>query len=403
MTSIILFVLLVLFGGAIAHSASTPPQRKHFFQQLERLRRRLVEAAPLRDPQIASFWTLLRERTPWAPLTPALAGLYLIVFVLMLFSAGPVSSTDTIIGWGGSFGPRTTHGEWWRLLTTMFVHASLLHVVMNVIGLLAVGLVLERLVGPLSFGVVYAAAGLSSTALGLEASPTGMTVGASGAIFGLYGLMLTVVGRGVFRRSTVKVPLAVARYVVPVGAVFGLYSFSTDWIASGPELTAFVLGGLSGVVLARGIGEEPAPAMFSVPIMAGALAMVVVTVMPLNGMTDVRPAIQQLVTAEQKMSARYQRATSQFLDGHINVAALAGVIDREILPELQTQQSRFAALQHVPDEQKPLLSGAQQYLQMRDESWRTRSKALNVGSESMLKQAERSEMAATEALRQIQQ
>jgi len=102
------------------------------------------------------------------------------------------------------------------------------------------------------------------------------------------------------------------------------------------------------------------------------------------------------------MSARYQRATNQFINGHITAAALAAVIDREILPEVQTLHVHFASLQHVPDEQKPLLAAAQKYVRLRDESWRTRSKGLNVGSVDMLRQAERSEMAAHDTLREIE-
>jgi len=127
-----------------------------------------------------------------------------------------------------------------------------------------------------------------------------------------------------------------------------------------------------------------------------------VTVWPLSGMTDVRPEVQQLVTTEQKTAARYQRATNRFINGYITADALAAVIDREILPELQTLHVRFASLQHVPDEQRPLLAAAQKYLQLRDESWRTRSKGLDIGDVDMLRQAERSEMAANAALKEIE-
>lgn len=401
MAAVFLIVLLVLAVGCVAYGASNPPERKRFLEHAVRLRRRLVDAAPLRDADIAACWTLLRQRTRWAPLTPALVGLNVVVYALMVSSADAINSSDTLIAWGGSFGPRTTNGEWWRLATTLFVHVSALHLFVDVAGLLAVGLVLERLVGPLPFAVVYAASGLSSTALGLEASPTGVTVGASGAIFGLYGLMLTVAARSVLHRSMVKIPFAVARYVAPAAMLFALYSLATIWVASGPELSALVIGCLSGLLVGRGIGEQRAPAMLSVPIAAGALAMVVVTVQPLNGMTDVRPEMLRLVAEEHEMAARYQRATKQFLGGHITADALAAVIDREILPRMKVQRVRVAALQHVPVEQQPLLTAANKYLDQRDESWRARAKGLSIGSERLLKQAERSEIAANETLREL--
>ena len=128
----------------------------------------------------------------------------------MLFGTGAAGTPDHLIAWGGSFGPRTTNGEWWRLVTTMFVHVSVLHLFADLAGLVAVGVVLERLVGPLAFAAVDVAAGVSSSALGLIGSPFGVSVGASANIRP-DGLLLAAVMRSVFNSSTPKIPLALAR------------------------------------------------------------------------------------------------------------------------------------------------------------------------------------------------
>jgi len=119
-------------------------------------------------------------------------------------------------------------------------------------------------------------------------------------------------------------------------------------------------------------------------------------------MTDMRPEIHKLAEAEQQMTARYQAAIDQFSSGRLTVRELAAVIDREIMPELQASRARVASLAHVPDEQKPLLTTAQRYLQLRDESWRLRSKALPAADVKMLTQAEMSEVAARYALSRIE-
>jgi len=287
-------------------------------------------------------------------------------------------------------------------VTTLFVHSSLLHLVADVVGLLAVGLVLERVVGPAAFAGVYLAAGVSSSAFGLMASPTGVSVGASGAIFGMYGLMLAVAIRSVIDGSTPKIPLALARRLAPAAAVFVVYNLVTSAIASGPELAALLVGCLSGLFVARSIGEQPAPAIRTVSIVVGAIVMVVVTVRPLSGMTDMRPEIHRLVTAEEEMAARYRAATDQFTSGRITIHALAVVIDHDIMPELQASRARVASLKGVPDEQKPLLAAAEKYLQLRDESWRIRSKALTMSSISMLRQADMSEVESRNVLRRIE-
>jgi membrane associated rhomboid family serine protease len=396
------FIILLLCVGWLAHRTTTAAERKRLLELALRRRRQFVRAATLRHPQVVAFWKVLCERTPSAPVTPALIGLNIVVFALMLFGTGAAGTPGTLIAWGGSSGPRTANGEWWRLVTTMFVHVSALHLFADLAGLLAVGVVLERLVGPLTFATVYMAAGVSSSAFGLIASPTGVSVGASGAIFGLYGLMLAAAMRSVFHGSTPKVPLALATCLAPAAAVFTVYSLETSAIASGPELSALLVGWLSGLFVARDIEERPAPAIRIAPILVAAFAMVIVTVRPLSGMTDVTPEIHRLVIAEQEMAARYRTAIDQFTSGRINAQELATVIDHDITPALQASQVRVASLERVPDEQKPLLVAAEQYLQLRDESWRIRSKALKMGSITMLRQADMSEVTSRNALRKIE-
>ena len=51
-------------------------------------------------------------------MTPAIAALNALVFVGMIFGRGALADPQTIVAWGGSFGPRTTNGEWWRLITS---------------------------------------------------------------------------------------------------------------------------------------------------------------------------------------------------------------------------------------------------------------------------------------------
>lgn len=396
------FLVLLACVGWLGYRATTAAERKRLLERTLRMRQHFVSAANLRHPQVVPFWKVLCERTPSAPVTPVLIGINILVFVLMLYGTGTIGTPDTLVAWGGSFGPRTTNGEWWRLVTTMFVHVSALHLFVDLVGLLAVGVVLERLVGPLAFAAVYLVAGMSSSAFGLTASPTGVTVGASGAIFGLYGLMLAAAMRSVFHRSTPKVPKSLVKCLAPAAAVFIVYSLVTSAIASGPELSALLVGWLSGLFVARDIEEQPAAAIRTAPIMVAALAMVIVTVRPLSGMTDVRPEIHRLAMAEQEMTARYRTATDQFTSGRINARELATVIDQDIMPALQASRTRVASLDRVPDEQKPLLVAAETYLQLRDESWRIRSKALKMGSLSTLRQADMSEIASLNALRKIE-
>ena len=80
-------------------------------------------------------------------MTPALLFVNVTVFVLMLVGHGALDDRDTLVGWGANVASRTTNGEWWRLVTMMFVHAGPLHFIATVAGLVPLGLMVERLVG----------------------------------------------------------------------------------------------------------------------------------------------------------------------------------------------------------------------------------------------------------------
>jgi len=86
---------------------------------------------------------------------------------------------------GAIFGPAIADGEWWRLVTGGFLHASILHVAFNMYLLWILGGALERYAGTARFLAIYFAGLLWGSAGALVLSPDSRTVGASGAVFGL--------------------------------------------------------------------------------------------------------------------------------------------------------------------------------------------------------------------------
>lgn len=78
------------------------------------------------------------------------------------------------------------YGQWYRLITAMFLHGSVLHIAFNSYALYSLGMELERLYGTLRFLGVYFVAGLAGSVASYLINPS-PSVGASGAIFGLIG------------------------------------------------------------------------------------------------------------------------------------------------------------------------------------------------------------------------
>lgn len=95
-------------------------------------------------------------------------------YLLLLRDLGGLLSADV-----------TERGQWWRLMTTCFVHGGLLHLGMNLYGLLILGLHLEQMWGRVRFLVIYALAGLGGSCVSVLWQRHGLLVGASGAIWGL--------------------------------------------------------------------------------------------------------------------------------------------------------------------------------------------------------------------------
>jgi rhomboid protease GluP len=90
----------------------------------------------------------------------------------------------------GAKAPFILAGQWWRLVTAMFLHAGLLHIGMNMWCLVDLGPQVESLFSTTKFTVFYLLTGIAGYLLSLWWAPFGVSVGASGAIMGLIGILI---------------------------------------------------------------------------------------------------------------------------------------------------------------------------------------------------------------------
>jgi len=84
------------------------------------------------------------------------------------------------------------HGEWWRMITSAFLHYGPLHLGMNMYGLYLGGTLLEHVIGRWRFALLYLASGVAGSAIALFITPNVTTAGASGAIFGIFGALFVL-------------------------------------------------------------------------------------------------------------------------------------------------------------------------------------------------------------------
>src|SRR5581483_5147055 len=227
----------------------TPEQRAGAGASLVANLRELKTIATRTPPECEPFLEALRTRTGRALVTPALIAVNGFVFVAMLLGPGALASPETLVRWGGNFGPRTTNGEWWRLITATFVHSGFWNVVIEMLGLLQIGLILERAVGYFSIVATYFAAAAIASLVALALHPVGVNVGAAGAVCGIYGLMVAAFGSGMLRRDPLRIPLRSATRLIPAGVLFSLYVLMSDEVDLAAALAAFAVGIAAGMGL----------------------------------------------------------------------------------------------------------------------------------------------------------
>ena len=415
MADVLAFLALLMVLGLV-FTAMAPQAREEIGHTALAAIRRIRQEATRSRPECEQFRAALRERTRWALVTPALIALNVTVFVLMLSGTGALSDPATLAGWGGNFWLRTRNGEWWRLVTSIFVHAGMLHLLVNVAGLAQIGFILERLVGRVIVIAVFLTAGIFASLVNLATYPMATGVGASGAVFGLYGLLLASSIWGIRHRSNVTMPLTTVKMLLPAAAVFILYNLATDSLGSAAELTGLLVGLVCGAGLTKGVSDRKPAARRVAHLTAATVVIAVLSAIPLRGITDVKPELERTVAAEDRMAAAYREAAGQFRNDRVTADALALLIDRKIIPELQVTDQRLKALVGVPKEHQPLVATAEEYVRLRSESWRLRSEwlrkagrvparggeaALHRANMRTIAQAEETERAALEALERI--
>ena len=130
-----------------------------------------------------------------APVTVGLVVLNVLVYLITVYQGGGVGRPGgELFREGALIGAAiSVDGDWYRLVTAMFLHASLLHLAFNMLALYWLGTVVEQAIGSLGFLLVYFASGLAGSAGALLLTDAFTpTVGASGAIYGIMGALLVL-------------------------------------------------------------------------------------------------------------------------------------------------------------------------------------------------------------------
>jgi rhomboid protease GluP len=205
---------------------------------------------PSNDTAISDPTTQPRRTNPYT-ITYSLMAANILVFLAMIATGISFTSPSPqdVFNWGGDFAPATIGAhQYWRLLTSTFLHFGIIHIAMNMYVLYQIGPFIQTSFGRARYLLIYFAAGLAGSMVSVWVHPNAVGAGASGAIFGLYGALFgyLLLNRRTLDPNATKSIAKSAGIFVIYNVIYGTISGTTDLSA---HLGGLVAGFLVGAAL----------------------------------------------------------------------------------------------------------------------------------------------------------
>ena len=316
---------------------------------------------PQADPQ-QQFLQRLNAATPRAVVTPALLAINIGIFLVMAALGIRVlgGRPDEYLRFGANFAPLTTGGEWWRLVTSTFVHFGVVHLAINMWALWDAGRLTERLFGNVGFAALYLFAGIAGGSASMLWNQQVIGVGASGAVFGVFGALLAymTVQRG-------SIPANVINRLRASSSVFVVYSllygFTQAGIDNAAHLGGLVGGFATGLILARpldpltrhrrNVQRALLAALLAAVTLPTAAWLTPDTSRVYRQAIALQKEIEVFSAAEKELLAAFQGIVDQSHHGKLSDADALRELRISILPEWGRAVARLAGVEldaHAP-------------------------------------------------------
>ena len=221
-----------------------------------------------------------------ASVTTVLLGLIGAMFLVELANGGAGSlmtgpANDKLVDLGASIGLGQrldgsfigiATGQYWRLVSSMFLHAGLLHIAFNAYALWIFGTVVEQELGRIRLVLIYFATGIvaSAASYAFSPSPVVVSVGASGAIFGIFGAFVAYN----YRRRQMAIAAARLRSAISIVVINLVITFAIPEIDWRAHVGGFIAGLFAGFA-AEGVGNV---ALRRTILVAGFVGLIAVAV-----------------------------------------------------------------------------------------------------------------------------
>jgi rhomboid protease GluP len=225
-------------------ASASDTQLQTWQSEIESLQQKTETALEQEQKEAAEVESVMNLSSGSRTITYSLIALNVLIFLLMVINGVGIFEplVADLLKWGGNFKPYTTGGEWWRLITCMFVHIGIIHLAFNMYALFSVGVYLEPMLGKARYVIAYLCTGVFASLTSLWwHNDASVSAGASGAIFGLYGVFLALL-------TTKLIPAKVRSQLLSSIGIFVFYNLAYG-MKSGVDNAAHVGGLISGFIV----------------------------------------------------------------------------------------------------------------------------------------------------------
>lgn len=192
-----------------------------------------------------SMFTRTESLRDFIKLYPVITIIIAIHIILYLLTALPIFPSKYLFGLLAGVNLYVVNGEYWRLVTPIFMHAGFAHMLFNSFSLVLFGPALEQLLGKTKFILLYLATGIAANIATLILEPLTYThVGSSGAIFGLFGFYISIT---MFRKAMMSRENSQTIMTIAIIAVV------MTFVQSNINITAHIFGMLAGFLTGAAI------------------------------------------------------------------------------------------------------------------------------------------------------
>ena len=132
----------------------------------------------------------IKAQKLFATKKPIVTYIFITICIIMFILTRGSTDIETLLKYGANNAYLTKSGEYYRLLSSMFIHIGLLHLLFNMYALYIIGPQVESFYGKFKYFLIYILSGVSGSILSITFSSNTVSAGASGAIFGLMGALL---------------------------------------------------------------------------------------------------------------------------------------------------------------------------------------------------------------------